>query len=74
MFLQDNDQTLKSLKRYPNILKVFELENTPLASSGSVERLFSFAGIILTPNRQKLSDSNFEQLVLLKANKNFIDL
>ena len=42
--------------------------NTTIPSSAPVERLFSLAGITLTPKRSKLSDKTLEMLVLLRAN------
>ena len=67
-YLQDTSKALHSLDRYPAIKKIFKRYNTTLPSSAPVERLFSFAGMVHSPKRSRLSDTNFEQLVLLKAN------
>lgn len=67
-YLQDASRTLDSLDRYPSIKQIFKRYNTALPSSAPVERLFSFAGLIHSPKRRRLSDTNFEKLVLLKAN------
>jgi hypothetical protein len=50
------------------LFKAFVQYNTTLPSSASVERLFSLAGLVLTPNRARVSDDNFEMKVLLKFN------
>lgn len=42
---------------------------TGLPSSAPVERLFSYAGIVLSAKRTKLKDDLLEKLTLLKANK-----
>ncbi|KAL7726453.1 hypothetical protein ACLKA6_004593 [Drosophila palustris] len=70
-YLNAVDASIESLNRYPTIKSAFFRYNTPLPSSAPVERLFSYAGLINGPKRQSLSDSHFEQLVLLKANKIF---
>lgn len=72
-YLNDPAEEFEMLKKYPPIYNTFVKFNTILPSSAPVERLFSFAGIVNAPRRSKLSDKNFEQLVLLKANFNPIN-
>lgn len=67
-YLNDPETQLSALNKYPTIKKLFYRYNTCLPSSAPVERLFSFAEIINAPRRNALSDNNFENLVLLKAN------
>ncbi|CAH0563140.1 unnamed protein product [Brassicogethes aeneus] len=68
-YLNDQRTSLSMLDDYKYIKIVFRKYNTILPSSAPVERLFSFAQIINAPRRHALSDSNFEKLVTLKANK-----
>ena len=67
-FLSDKDSALKMLHKYPSVKQVFMKYNTPITSSAPVERLFSFASIIINGRRGRLSDKNFENLCLMKAN------
>src|ERR1700761_5422277 len=60
---------LDVLNAYLLVRKVFLQYNTVLPSSAPVERLFSMGGYILTPHHTRLSDTNFEMLVLLRAIK-----
>ena len=69
MFLTDGSRDLPSLHKYPIAKKVFISSNTVLPSSAAVERLFSLAGQILTPKRNRLGDEHFEMLVLMRANR-----
>lgn len=66
-YLKDDDTSLDSLNKYPNIKKVFLKFNTCLPSSAPVERLFSFGGMIMWPHRRKMIDNLFEQIVVLKS-------
>ena len=50
------------------IKKLCVTYNTTLPSSAPVERLFSSAGLIKTPRRNKLTDKMFEILLMLKVN------
>lgn len=63
--------SLDCLTKYPIIRKLFVKCNTDLYSSTHVERLFSFAGFIMSPTRSCLSDTNFENLVFLKGNSDY---
>ena len=46
--------------------------NTPLPSSTACERMFSSGGLILRPQRTRMSDKHFEACLLTKGNKSFI--
>ena len=53
---------------YP-IIKILLLKyNSILPSSGPVERMFSIANNVNNPKRNKLNDTNFALLILLKVN------
>ena len=67
-YLNDKCHSLQSLEKYPIIKTLFMRYNTTIPSCAPVERLFSLAGITLTPKRSKLSDKTLEMLVLLRAN------
>jgi len=68
-YLASNDKSLDTLHLFPSVKLVFMRYNTAIPSSAAVERLFSSAGLIANPRRNRLTDSNFEKLLLLKMNK-----
>ena len=67
------NKLLLSLSETPSIKKVFIKYNTPLPSSASVERVFSVGSAVFTKKRGRMSDDNFEKVMLLKCNKNVFD-
>ena len=60
-------------KCFPKVSKVAEVVLAIPASSAAVERLFSVAGKIYRPERCRLSDNKFEQLMFIKCNSNIVD-
>ena len=57
--LQDTSNDLHSIDKHPAVKSVFLRYNTVLPSSAPVERLFSLAGMVHSPNRSRLSDKLF---------------
>ena len=56
--LKDKDRNLKSLENQPLMTDFFVQYNTAIPSSVPVERVFSFAGVTLTPERSSLTDKS----------------
>ena len=54
-------------------LRLFNKYNTPIASSATVERLFSAGSMILRPRRSRLTSCNFEKLLFLKFNSEVLE-
>ena len=61
------------LERFQDIKKIFKMLNSVLPASAAVERLFSVGGLVFVPNRARLSDRNFENLVLNKYNAHLFE-
>uniref|UniRef100_A0A3P8ST58 HAT C-terminal dimerisation domain-containing protein n=1 Tax=Amphiprion percula TaxID=161767 RepID=A0A3P8ST58_AMPPE len=47
--------------------------NTPLPASAACERLFSIAGLVFAPRRARLNSKNFENQLLLRMNRKFLN-
>ena len=65
-FLQSNERNIQSIADYPSADRAFIKANSTSLSSAAVERLFSTAGIILSP-RCKMTDQLFDKIVFLKS-------
>jgi hypothetical protein len=70
-YLNSCIKDLSMLHSHPEMKQLFLRFNTCLPSSAPVERLFSSGALVLTKKRNKLSDSLFEKLLLLKLNRNY---
>lgn len=68
LYLNSNDKELQSLINWPMVREKFIQYNCGMPSSAPVERLFSTGGNTMTVKRHRLSDTTFENLVLLKQN------
>ena len=64
----EESDSLKDLELFPKVRSLYVRSNTTLPSSAAVERLFSCAGLIMTPLRSRVTDNNFEAKVLLNFN------
>ena len=61
-------------RKYPPLANIAkEVLGIP-SSSSAVERLFSIAGKVFTPERCRLSDDRFEQLMFIRCNNNNVPL
>ena len=67
-YLGDKDLQVQSITKYKYTKQLCLKYNTPIPSSAPVERLFSFAGLILRPRKSGLNNENFERCTLLHAN------
>nr|XP_021331251.1 uncharacterized protein LOC103910645 [Danio rerio] len=61
------------LKSFPHIKKLSLKLNISLPASAACERLFSYAGLLFTAKRARMNSSNFENQLLLKLNRKFIE-
>ena len=53
---------------YSTLAKLAVKYLTVMASSASVERTFSIAGKVFRPDRCRLTDKNFETVMMIKCN------
>ena len=67
-YINSKNTNLDMLNNYQIIKMLFIKYNSILPSSAPVERMFSIATNINKPKSNKLNDTNFALLVLLKAN------
>jgi hypothetical protein len=70
-FLNSCDTDLSLLNQFPSVKKVFMKFNTPLASSGTIERVFNYGGMLDDAKRNRISPQNLENNIILKANQVF---
>ena len=71
-YLQSNSEETACLSAWPELKQLFIRLNTPLPASAASERLFSCAGLVMNSRRTRMSDALFEELVLLKKNKDIV--
>lgn len=67
-------KNLGSLNETSTMKNVFVNFNTPLPCSAAVEQVFSIGASVLFKNRRKMHDTNFENVLKLKCNKNLFEL
>ena len=63
--------TVDVLKSFPAVCQLSLKFNTALPASAACERLFSVAGLIFRPRRACIGSNNFENLLLLRLNKDY---
>lgn len=68
-FLDSSNSSFEMLEAFPLVKKVFKKFNTPLNSSGAIERSFTFAGILDDAKRGSIKPTNFETCMFLKGNQ-----
>lgn len=68
-YLNSSCSSYESLEAFPTVKKVFIKFNTPLNSSGSIERIFSLAGVLNDDKRGAVTPANFEKCIFIKGNE-----
>ncbi|KAJ8395013.1 hypothetical protein AAFF_G00039640 [Aldrovandia affinis] len=72
VFLKSLDTSLlTAFSPLPKMRRVFIKFNTGVLASAACERLFSVGKDIFTAKRNRLSDKNFERLLMCRVNKRF---
>jgi len=66
-YLESPNSSYEMLNGFPKVKKVFKKFNTPLNSSGAIERVFNLAGVLNHPKRGSITPANFEMCMFLKA-------
>ena len=67
-------KSLECFDKFPKVKQLFMKFNTTIPSSAPVERLFSLGNLVFNPRRNRLGDGKFQQLLLMRYNKDFVDL
>jgi hypothetical protein len=69
-YLEDTRENIDIFNdsKYSLLKSMFVRYNTAIPSSAPAERLFSYGGMVLRPQRSRLTDEMFEKLVILKVN------
>jgi hypothetical protein len=68
-YLADLDDNVSALEKYPLIKRIFLKYNCVTPSSAPIERFFYFASLLHSTKRP-VTDENFENILLLRANNN----
>lgn len=72
-YLALSSDQMTVLKTFPAVCKLSVKLNTPLPASAACERLFSIAGLVFSPRRARLDSHNFENQLLLRINRKFVN-
>jgi len=67
-------KSLECFSKFSKVKRLFMKFNTTIPSSAPVKRLFSLGNLVFNPRRNRLNDEKFQQLLLLRYNKDFVDL
>lgn len=70
-YLESSSTSMEMLEAFPLVKKLFIRFNTPLNSSGAIERVFNYAGILSNPKRGSMLPSNFSSCMFIKGNQSF---